>query len=419
MSSKTIKIAMFIILVLVYMVSFVQAVVMTVIANDVMRDMNLTPAGMGRLGSFYMYGYSGAMLFSGMITVWLGPRRTLSTLCFVSGVGGILFATSSSFAVAALGRMLCGIGLSSNMTSAFTLFTRWYPSKIYARLCALFIALGGLGTLLGIALTPALNERWGWRTLFMGIAVMTLAYSVLVALFIRNWPPEEARETTDAGSAPRETLTPKILWRSFLVIAKRLDFWRVVVWFACTAGIFFSFNGLWAMPYLKEIYSMSHDKAGAITSVVAFGYIVGAPTVSWIANKALRSYRVCLGTAALLTGIAFAVIIFRIDAMSTATIFFLVLLTGMTINGPTAIAHASAHNLFGARMAGIASGVFGCAAFLGGALLQTVCGELLHLAQSWGWEPASCYAFTFSPFLFCALVAAWAGYTLSKSSFPG
>lgn len=411
------KKVMFTVLALVYMVSYVQAILMTVVTNDIMLDMNLTPAGMGRLGSFYLYGYAGVMLFSGAITAWLGPRKTLSTLCCVSALGGLLFANADSFAVAAVGRLLCGVGLSSNMTSAFTIFTRWYPANRYARLCALFVALGGIGTFLGSALLPAANAAWGWRAMFQGIALLTLAYGLLVFAFVRDWPSDADAPENAGAAAQKAAATPAAIGRGFLRVARSLDFWRIFLWFFTLAGVFFSFSGLWAMPYLKEVYGMTHGEAGLIASMVSLGYIIGAPAISWFADRVLRSYRVAIGLGGVLTVLASGFLVLRIDAMSVPTIFLLVTAIGMAVNGPTVVAHAAGRNLFGAGMAGIVSGIFGCAAFLGSAFLQIVSGELLYLGQGRGWQPAAAYALAFSPYCLCGLLAAWAGFTLSRGSY--
>lgn len=417
MSLKILKPLMFIILSLVYMVSFVQAVVMTVVANNIMEDMNLTPAGMGKLGSFYLYGYSGVLLFSGMIVARFGPRWTLSTLCFVSGLGGLLFATSESFMAACLGRMLTGVGLSSNMTSALTIFARWFPGRIYGRLCSVCISIGGMGTLLANLLLPRLNAALGWRNVFFGIGVLTILYGGLVILLVRDWPPDELSPDGGSVSAARAKITVGMLWAGFRAVAKRLDFWRLCVWFGALSGMYFSFAGLWLMPYLKEVYGMSHTEVGTVTSVVAFGSLVGAPLVSWLSDSLLGSYRFSLGMAGVLTVVVNLFLQFRIDSMSITAISTIILMVGMNVNAPTGVAHAATRNLFGTGMAGIVSGILSCSGFLWGASLQILCGELLYFGERLGLPGSQCYAMAFSPFIVCGLLTMWGGFTLSKDSY--
>ncbi len=417
MSFRTRRKVMFTVLSLVYMMVFLHGVAMTVFAKDLMRDMDLNQERMGMLGSAYLYAYAVVMLVSGMIAAWAGPRRTLAVLFLVSGTGGIVFAMSDSLSVAMLGRAMSGVGLAGTMTSSFTLFGRWYPPSDYSRVCGYFFAIGGMGAMAGIGLLAPLNQAVGWRAVFAGIGVLTLFYAFLLFLAIRDWPPGDALIDPGQSGMKQEDYGMAVLWRSVKRVARSWDFWRLAGWFLALPGIYFAFNGLWAVPYLKDVYGMSDTEAGMIVSLAALGFIVGSPVIAWLSDRVIRSYRLPLGLSGVLTVAGFAVLVWRIDMLGTASLVALVLAFGIAMNSPNVCAYASARNLFGTRMAGITGGVFGCSAFIGGALMQIVSGALLDYAKKHAWAPASGYALAFSPFLLLGAVAAVVGFTLSPASF--
>ncbi len=408
---------MFIVLAFAFQFVFLQGVVMTVVANDIMREMNLSPVAMGWLGSAYLYAYAGVMLVSGIVAAWLGPRATLTTLFALSGTGGLIFALSTSLPFSVIGRAASGMGLAATLTSSFTLFARWFPSASFSRISSWFIAIGGIGALLGIGPMAYLNEAMGWRFVFLTCAVLTLMYSLLAFILVRDWPPENAPGLAGIDAANRGETGLLLLWRSLVQVGKRLDFWRIIVWFCNVPGMHFAFCGLWAVPYFKQVYGFSHAEAGNLMSLVSFGFIIGTPLAALFSDRVVHSYRFTVGMSGVLSSLCMAIIIWRIDSLGVVSLSILIFAFGMALNATTGTMYGAARNLFGNRMTGITSGVFGCASFIGGALLQVVCGWILNFGESRQWDAATSYAAAFSPLIICGIIAAVAGFTLSKESF--
>ena len=411
--------AMYIVLALAYQMVFLQGMVMTIVAKDLMRELDLTPDRMGMLGSTYLYAYAAVMLCSGMLAAWVGPHRLLSGLFLISGAGGLLFANSHSLGLAMLGRALSGVGLAATMTSSFTLFGRWYPPSAYPRVCSYFFACGGFGALAGIGLLAPLNAAWGWRAVFTLIACLTLAYSLLLAATVRDWPPGDAEISPGQPGQKRNDVTPAILWQSVKQVVRNADFWRLVVWFASLPGIYFGFIGLWAIPYFKDVYNMSDAQAGGLACLAGLGFIVGSPLVAWLSENVWHSQRLTVGASGVAAMAMVLPLIFLTGDMNGTGLVLLILCLGMTLNAPNVCAYAAARNLFGTRMAGITGGVFGCVTFIAGSAMQILCGVLLGYAQNRNWSQAESYGLAFTPFLLCGLVAAVAGFTLSPKSDAG
>lgn len=408
--------AMFVILSLGYMLVFLHGVIMTVFTKGLMRDMGLNPAGMGMLGSAYLYSYAAVMLVSGLIAASAGPRMTLGVLFALSGTGGLIFSMSQSLPAAMIGRALCGMGMAATMTSSFTLFGRWYQPSEYSRICSYFFALGGFGTFAGISIAPFLNTAFGWRGTFGGIAILTLIYSFLLFVLVRDWPPPEVKIATPSTRITRADMTMAKLWADIKSVARKWDFWRIAVWFASLPGIYFAFSGLWAIPYLKDVYGISDNEAGFMVSLGGLGFIIGSPIASWLTDRVWRSYRISIGGSAVFSLLMLAYMLWRIDGMTKFELYMLMIAFGMVLNSTNACAHASSRALFGTRMAGVTGGAYGCCAFLGGALTQIVCGELLAYAQIREWGAGHSYYVAFAPLLICGLVGTWVGFTLSTSA---
>ncbi|MDR1534757.1 MAG: MFS transporter [Planctomycetota bacterium] len=404
---------------LVYLQPFVQGVVMTVAAKDVMAEMNLSPEGMGLLGSVYYYAYAPAMLGSGMLAAWLGPRRTMSAMFFISGAGGLLFCRSDSFFLACLGRALTGIGTSVAMTSSLTLFSRWFKGESYSFICGLFFALGGLGSFFGAGPLAILNVSWGWRGVFLLIALATLFFSALVFLTIRDWPPKGSETVLGIQNAPRDPMTLAVLLSGIRTMSRNRDFRKLALWFVSMAGIYMSFVGLWAVPYLKDVYRLSDGAAGLVVSMFSFGFIIGNPLASWICEKKLHSNRAGLGYASILGLAAFLPLYVYSGTLGYSWLLIISGILGIAINAPNVIVYSAVRNLFGARLTAVGSGALGSLCFVSGAAMQIVCGAILTFGESRGFTAAAAYALAFAPYFVCLGISIWAGFTLSHSCDPG
>ncbi len=407
-------IVLFVILCLAYIILFIQNVVMTVIAPDLRLDMHLSAEQIGVLGGAYMYAYACAQFCSGIMAARFGPRRVLSLMFSVSALGGVLLICTGSYTVGLAGRALTGMGTAVVMTSAFTVFSRWYPPEAYTRLSAWFFSIGGLGNYIGTAPFSWLNAAIGWRAAYGLVALATLAVSIGVWLIVRDWPP--APPSAASGPALEERrITFREIGRSLTQIARHLDFWRFLVWFATLPGLFYAFAGLWAGTYLQDIYGMSRTATGNLLAMGAIGFIVGNPLLAYVCERWLKSYRLGLGLAGPVGFAASWLLVFRTDSLSLPQLYGIMLAIGMAANAPNAVAYTMARNLFGGRMIGSVGGMFGFVAFIGGACLQVIIGLIIDAGESAGLAPVAVYSRGFVPFLVCTVCSTIAGLTLTET----
>jgi AAHS family 4-hydroxybenzoate transporter-like MFS transporter len=145
------------------------------------KDLNLSHMEVGQV---FAAGLAGSM-FGGMI---LGPvadrfgRRTVLTLSLaVAGLATVLCSTSNSFGVLATYRFIAGFALGGVLAAVIPLIAEHYPKeKRSTAVTTMFVGFP-LGAVVGGALTSALIH-FGWRTLFIGAGMVTLAVVPLVFL---------------------------------------------------------------------------------------------------------------------------------------------------------------------------------------------------------------------------------------------
>ncbi|HBG04361.1 MAG TPA: MFS transporter, partial [Geobacter sp.] len=112
----------FFILALIYILVYFYRVSLAVVAADISRDLNLTPAQLGSLSSILFYVYAAAQIPLGPMIDRLGSRVVISGCGVLTAIGGICFSQAGSMGEAMAARVLIGVGTSAVLMATFTIF---------------------------------------------------------------------------------------------------------------------------------------------------------------------------------------------------------------------------------------------------------------------------------------------------------
>ena len=182
------------ILVLVYMLNFIDRQILSILAEDIKRDLKLTDADLGFLygtafGVFYsLFGIPLGRLADSwhrvrLITIGLAVWSTMTTLSGFSKSGGQL----------AMARVGVGIGEATASPCAYSLLSDYFPREKRATALAVYSSGLYLGGGLSLFIGGAIVGRWnaafpaggplglvGWQAAFLAVGLPGL----LVALWV-------------------------------------------------------------------------------------------------------------------------------------------------------------------------------------------------------------------------------------------
>lgn len=277
-----------------YFLVFFQRLSLGAIMPSLAEELGLTPAMTGWLGSAFLYAYAATQIPAGLMVDNWGPRRALLLLFGLGGVGGIVFASATGLGAAIAGRALVGVGMAVVTTASFKIMSRWFRAGMYARLVSIFMAVGGLGTFFAAAPLTALNDVFGWRQAFWGVAVFSLGWGALLWLMVKDAPsPAQMRELGLASPLPEPSPAPASGrdpekpggLAAFRVLFASRQYRLIVLWYLTGASLFFSFAGLWATDYYRRVHGLSAESAGALLSLGALSLIFGTPAGAWLSDR--------------------------------------------------------------------------------------------------------------------------------------
>jgi sugar phosphate permease len=287
---------LFTVLALIYILVYFYRVSLAVVANDITRDLALTPQQLGTLSGILFYVYAVAQLPLGPLIDRFGGRLAISGCGVLTAIGGLLFSTAQTLPAAMAARVLIGVGTAAVLMATFTIFSHWYSHQEFGKISGFMVAVGNLGNLAATAPLAMSVAAIGWRHSFLAIAILQMLATLLVFFAVRDRPPLLA-----AAEPVPEVAKPGLLaaWRE---IFGNGHFWLLggisFFWY----GNYLALQGLWGGPYLMEVLQLSRAQTGQLLMYTSLGFIAGSMLSDFFVRRLFGSHKRALifGQGALL-----------------------------------------------------------------------------------------------------------------------
>lgn len=200
------------------------------------------------------------------IGIWLdrhGPRRTAAALLALGGGGGaFLFALAIQPWMVIAAMALIGMGCAPVLMASVFIFAKSYSPARLAVLTSFLMGIGMLGNVVSTSPLAAAAEAFGWRPVIAALGLLTLLVAAAILAFVRDPAVEEGAHASAGFRGYLELIRLPVLWPILPLAALN---------YAAAAGI----RGLWAGPYLDEVYGADALVIGQVTLFMALAMAVG------------------------------------------------------------------------------------------------------------------------------------------------
>lgn len=240
-------------------------------------EFGLSASGLGLLAACFFGAYAAAQLPIGVALDLHGPRRVQSTLALVSAAGFAISAAAPDVWALALGRVVCGFGLAAGLMAMLKANSQWYPKERVAAVTGAGLFLAGMG-----GMSATVPVQWaipllGWRGIFALLAVLCLVAAAWIRAAVPDRPPgvpvpqrrSMAREIGEFGRIFRD--------RPFL---------RLLPAIMVLSALNFTFQGLWAGPWLRDVAGLADGPRAVALLIYAMGLVVGSLVTGQAASYA-------------------------------------------------------------------------------------------------------------------------------------
>ena len=355
-----------------YTLSFFQRFAPASIAHDLSVTFDTTAASLGVLAATYFYVYTLMQVPTGILVDTLGPRRIILLGGIVSFIGSLWFGLADTLSHALIGRTLVGLGVSVTFIAMLKIIALSFDERRFASLAGVGVFIGNIGAVLaGVPLAFAAMEL-GWRNVFVVVAVASLVLGAL------SWWLMRGSAAMGGVRVDRTVVMSGLL----TVIRNRLT-WAPALTNLGLAGSYFTFAGLWAMPYLTQVHGYERHLAATHLSLMYGGFAFGCLALGMLSDRLHRRKSILIAAS------AFYVAIWGVwmwgGAMSPTLTLALFFLMGFTTAGFT-LTWACSKEVNPPQLAGMSTSIANVGGFLAAAIMQPLVGLLMDLVWAGGMD---------------------------------
>jgi len=246
--------------------TYMDRVCISAAAEDIQRELALSPQTMGYIFAAFALGYALFQIPAGWMADAIGARKALALVVTAwSAFTMLTGAVSSGWAMLTV-RFLFGVGEAGAFPGATRALYSWLPSRERGIAQGIFHSGARVGAALSLFFIPALIHLLGWRWTFVVAGAAGLVWVAVWWLWFRDDPREHALvnagerrliegEKQDAAEAGPQIPLVQIITSWNMLLA-------MVQYAASNMTFFLSFT--WLLPYLRERWG---DSAGVYAPV--------------------------------------------------------------------------------------------------------------------------------------------------------
>jgi predicted MFS family arabinose efflux permease len=375
-----------------YFLSYLFRSVNAVVGPDLVADIGLSATQLGLLTSAYLFAFALFQLPLGVLLDRFGPRRVQAALFGCAALGSLLFSAGEDVVSLTIARALIGLGFAGGLMSGFKAVVLWVPPPRRALANACIMSFGALGILVATVPVEFAVLAVGWRAVFVGLTVITLAVAALILLAVPEQP---------AGQA--ESLAQQI--RSVAPIYRDRMFWRLAPLLAITGGTHIAIQTLWAGLWFRDVAGLDRMAVANHLMVMAIAFLIGilssGVVADWLGRRGVDLITVMLGFLAIFFVSQLAVVLQIISL--TLPVWFLFGMFGQV----AVLAYPWLSSHYGAALSGRTNTAVNLLLFLVAFAVQYAIGAIIDLfppTASGGYSPEG-YRWAFGAFLALQLLS--------------
>ncbi|MDR1366169.1 MAG: MFS transporter [Holosporales bacterium] len=399
---------------LYFLYQFFVRVAPTVLDRELMVYFSLTAPSFGTLCGYYYFSYALLQLPVGLIVDKYGPRCVSAIACVTCGLGSWLFVCCQDYAVAAVGRILAGVGSAAAFIAAIKIGLNWFKKLDKAFVNNLTITIGTLGACAGAPLFAYAKQFVDWREILVLISVFGVILGIVIFAFVRNYPKGENHVDTPH----KENIS---IWEGLKLIMKSGQCWLAYLYILFLYAPLSGFADMWGVPFIKAIYGIDVVKASSISNMMYVGTIIGGPLFAWF-STARKGRKICLWTGTIISAVSFTAAVF-IPGISCFMFALCMFFVGFGSVGGFTV-YTVAVEIMPPAVSGTITGVVNMFSMVSGVILQPFLGWIIK--QTWdgtiidGLPVYSAYSYTVatSVVIICLFISL-AFIPFFKESFPG
>jgi len=402
--SRRLAVLVFLAFALAYFFSALVRAITATLSPVLTQELGLQARDLGLLAGGYFLGFSLTQLPLGRWLDRYGPRQVILAFLSVAVLGCLAFAQADSFAGLLLARVLCGVGVSACLMAPLTGYRRWFDPTTQLRTNSWMLMTGSLGMVAATLPVQWLLPIWGWRALFVAMAVCIVLSMLAIRLLVPAWqrlaPVTQEADNDDGGYAA--------VWRSRY-------FWRMAPIGFFSYGGMVAIQTLWAGPWMTQVAGWTALESATGLFAINLSMLASFWLWGWITPGLARrgiqvNQLIAWGLPLSLLALAALVFIGPAAAGGAAALLAAFCVSSTFVS----LAQPAVGMAFASHLAGRALSAYNLVIFAGIFVVQWGIGLGVDLARGLGLDTAQAYQAALGAFGICSLLS-WLFFLLFRA----
>ena len=177
-----------------YFISALLRAITATLSPLLSSEFNLTAGNLGLLAGGYFLGFASMQIPLGYLLDKHGPKKIVSAFLLIAIIGTVAFALAQSFSGLLFSRILIGVGVSACLMGPLTGYRIWFADNYQQRLNSWMLMIACTGFVFSTLPVQILLPIFGWRWIFIGIAILIFICILLILFFIPKWKTQNNYE---------------------------------------------------------------------------------------------------------------------------------------------------------------------------------------------------------------------------------
>jgi Sugar phosphate permease len=279
---------------IIWMVSYLDRMVMSTAIPYIAKDFNLSTAEMGVVLSAFFAGYALCQIPGGILSDRFGARKVLvfaivwwSIFTFVTGMAtGLLMLI--------IIRLFFGIGEGLGPSATWKILATWTPASKRGKANSIMLSTNSLGPAIAPLVVVAVMAAWGWQTVFYALSLPGLLVAAWVWFALPDNPADKkgiTQEELDALKDDHKSEVPVQADLTFWQVATQPAVWKSFLLLFCSNTAVWGYMA-WLPTYLVKNRGMEMAQMGFNASLPFFAGFIGAIVTGYLIDGRLKNHRI-------------------------------------------------------------------------------------------------------------------------------
>lgn len=260
------------------MITYIDRACIAASKDPITRDLALSDQAMGMVFGAFALGYALAQIPSGWFADRFGPRLALTSIVtawsILTALTGAAWNTASLVAI----RFWFGVGEAGAFPGSARAIRNWLPAGERGRANGLLFSGSRLGAALSFPLLAWMLTAWPWRTAFLLLGLLGVAWAALWLLWFRDHPPQPL--PPEPVSAQPPVALSQVFRSKATILAMAQYFAGNFTFFICLS---------WMLPYLKKQYQLGDAEAARLAMAPLLLGSVSQWFAGWMVDRLYHS----------------------------------------------------------------------------------------------------------------------------------